>query len=55
MGSAAAPAAFVEAGMLSVTAPAGETGEPPLDGNWIVSEAAGLPPLVASGVPLAVM
>src|SRR5882762_8673403 len=56
IGSVAAPAALVDAGMFSATVPTGAVGVPPLDGKTICVDAAGLPlASVARGVPLAVM
>ena len=53
IGSVAAPAALVTAGMSIATVPTGDVGVPPLVGKVIVVDAAGLPPAVAIGVPLA--
>ena len=41
--------------MLIATVPTGAVGVPPLAGKVIVVDAAGLPPAVAIGVPLAAM
>src|SRR5215216_6234964 len=55
IGNVLAPTALVDAGMFSATGPTGDVGVPPLEGNTICVEAAGLPlASVASGVPLAV-
>jgi hypothetical protein len=53
IGTVTAPTALLTEGMSSATVPAGAVGVPPLVGKVIVVEGAGLPPEVASGVPLA--
>jgi hypothetical protein len=55
IGTEVAPAALVTDGMSIATVPAGAVGAPPLLGKVIVVEAAGLPPEVVIGVPLAAM
>src|SRR4249919_3609587 len=54
MGSVAAPAALVDAGMLMAMGVAGEVGADPLGGKVIVATGAGVPALLAMVVPLAV-
>ena len=53
IGTVTAPAALVTDGMSIATVPTGAVGVLPLVGKLIVVEAAGLPPAVAIGVPLA--